>query len=242
MKNIFSSTGIAIALICIAFNSYAARPSIVDLQVRIIHLENTVGTLQEQVSELISRSDYDSDGFTQVTGDCDDTVASTSPGAAEIPGDGIDNNCDGIIDNITIGTQVGQQSPDFSQLDTLDNARSLYEELSKSTGVVLYFTMWDPVSDSHASYIRANIIPNFPDVSFFLVDYVSGNVSYARATQIDNGYGTSEVLVDDTNHTLTNLYNANMSTTVVIDNTGIIHMNENFLDGTKLTNVLTAFK
>jgi len=38
----------------------------------------------------------------------------------------------------TMGTQVGQQSPDFSMLDTLGNSRGLYDELTKATGVVLY--------------------------------------------------------------------------------------------------------
>ncbi|RMA58914.1 putative metal-binding motif-containing protein [Ulvibacter antarcticus] len=48
--------------------------------------------------------DEDGDGFvTELNecvpgGDCDDTEATTFPGAEEICGDGIDNNCDGDID------------------------------------------------------------------------------------------------------------------------------------------------
>jgi len=50
--------------------------------------------------------DLDLDGFTLAMGDCDDRdganmalAASRHPGAAEICGDGIDQNCDGIPDN-----------------------------------------------------------------------------------------------------------------------------------------------
>ncbi|MDP2308856.1 MAG: MopE-related protein [Pseudomonadota bacterium] len=43
-------------------------------------------------------SDRDGDGFTDAEGDCDDTDAATSGDAAEILTDGIDNDCDGIID------------------------------------------------------------------------------------------------------------------------------------------------
>ena len=94
--------------------------------------------------------------------------------------------CDGITDDLntsgederpiveagTIGTQVGQQSPDFSLFDTLGNSRGLYDELTKPgvTGVVLYYTMWCPICEVHMDLMRASVIPNFPTVSFFLVD------------------------------------------------------------------------
>ncbi len=140
---------------------------------------------------------------------------------------------------ITIGTQVGQQSPDFSLFDTLGNSRGLYDELSKSTGVVLYFTMWSPINDLHASHMRAEIMPIFPDVSFFLVDYVSGSVLLSRDAQLSNGYADIETLVD-IDQTVFNLYQASMGATVVIDNAGIVRMNEYYEDGTKLIDVLTT--
>ncbi|MCK4676078.1 MAG: hypothetical protein KAT61_09170, partial [Gammaproteobacteria bacterium] len=134
--------------------------------------------------------------------------------------------CDGLTDDLnpsgadkrpaveagTIGTQVTQQSPDFSVLDTLGSSRGLYDELASSTGVVLYFTMWCPICDEHASHMRVNVIPNFPDVSFFLVDYVTGSVSVSRATQLSNGYADIKTLVD-ANQALFNLYEASMGTT-----------------------------
>ena len=143
------------------------------------------------------------------------------------------------LDGSSVGTQVGQQSPDFLLLDTLGNHRGLYDELSKSTGVVLYFTMWSPVNDVEVSHMRAEIMPLFPDVSFFLVDFVSGSVLLSRDAQLSNGFADIETLVD-ANQIVFNLYQASMGTTVVIDNTVIVRMNEYYKDGTKLTDVLTT--
>ena len=42
--------------------------------------------------------DNDLDGFTTCAGDCDDTSANVFPGAPEVCGDGVDNDCDGLVD------------------------------------------------------------------------------------------------------------------------------------------------
>ena len=137
------------------------------------------------------------------------------------------------------GTQVSQVSPDFSITDSLSNPRTLSTELATVDAIVLYFTMWCPICDAHASDIRANIEPNFPTVRFFLVDYVSGTVSSSRATQLANGYGSSTVLVDIDDN-VENLFNAYAGTTIVIDHSGVVRMNEDFKDGYKLRQVLEA--
>ena len=162
--------------------------------------------------------------------------------------------CDGITDDLkpssddnrpiveagTIGTQVGQQSPDFSLFDTLGNSRGLYAELAiPKDGVVLYFNMWCPICDAHASHMRAEVIPNFPDVTFFLVDYVTGSITNSRASQEAYGFTDIETLVD-VDQVVFNLYQASMGTTVVIDKDGIVRMNEDYKDGVKLTETLLA--
>ncbi len=159
--------------------------------------------------------------------------------------------CDGLTDDLrpsgddkrpsvdagTIGTQVGQQSPDFAMPDTLGNSRGLFDELSRARGVVLYFNMWCPVCDAHASHMRAQVMPNFPNVRFFLVDYVTGSVTNSRAAQLSNGYASMEVLVD-ADQAVFDLYQASMGTTIVIDSAGIVHMNEDYKDGVKLAEIL----
>jgi len=159
--------------------------------------------------------------------------------------------CDGVMDDIrpsgndnrpaveagTEGTQVGQWSPDFSMPDTLGNSRGLYTELAVADGVVLYFTMWCPICDYHMSLMRANVIPEFPNVSFFLVDYVTGSIAYSRAAQEAYGYTGIETLVD-IDQAVLNLYQASMGTTIVIDGSGIVRMNEDYKDGVKLEEIL----
>jgi hypothetical protein len=48
------------------------------------------------------------------------------------------------------------------------------------------------------------------------------------------------VVLADTNQSVLDLYHATMGTTVVIDSTGIVRMNEDYKDGTRLRNVLEA--
>ena len=72
--------------------------------------------LQTQIDELVLLTDADNDGFSENQGDCDDTNATVYPGATEDETDGIDNDCDGEIDE-TLGYEAtfyyfhGGQSP-----------------------------------------------------------------------------------------------------------------------------------
>jgi peroxiredoxin len=137
------------------------------------------------------------------------------------------------------GTQE-QKAPDFTVSDTLGRSVNLYAELDSGvTAVVLYFTMWCPVCAAHSDHMRNNIVPQYPNVKFFLVDYVSGTVPAARDAQVSNGYAYSAfgVLVDSSGAVLSS-FGATMGTTVVISKTGAVTMKEDYKDGAALKNAL----
>ncbi|OGQ07844.1 MAG: hypothetical protein A3G32_06135 [Deltaproteobacteria bacterium RIFCSPLOWO2_12_FULL_40_28] len=54
----------------------------------------------DEVDQVCADLDADGDGFTTNTGDCDDARSDVNPLASELC-DGIDNNCDGLIDDAT---------------------------------------------------------------------------------------------------------------------------------------------
>ena len=62
-------------------------------------LLNRIETLEDIIVSLAPNIDVDGDGFTSNDGDCDDSNPLINP-AAEEDCDGIDNNCDGVIDEI----------------------------------------------------------------------------------------------------------------------------------------------
>jgi len=141
----------------------------------------------------------------------------------------------------SIGSGVSQKAPDFSVTDTNGTTVTLASSLAGRKGAVFYFTMWCPICDSHMSSMRSSIIPRFPDVNFFLVDYVSGSVSDAAGAASANGYaGGVFTTLADVNNTLENNFQGTMGTTVVVDNAGIIRMNEDYRDGERLLATLAG--
>ena len=60
--------------------------------------ENTDGSA---CTSALCMIDHDGDGFSVAQGDCDDTNAAVHPGAVEVCGDGLDNDCDGVADRST---------------------------------------------------------------------------------------------------------------------------------------------
>lgn len=141
----------------------------------------------------------------------------------------------------TIGPAVSQKAPDFSVSDTGGTTVTLAGALSGRKGIVLYFTMWCPICDSHMNNMRAVVAPSFPTVGFYLVDYVSGSVAGAAGAAAANGYagGVFTTLVD-LGQIMLGSYQATMGTTVVIDSSGVIRMNEDYKDGTRLQEVLSG--
>jgi hypothetical protein len=138
------------------------------------------------------------------------------------------------------GGGVGQQAPVFSVADTGNNVVTLQSALTGKKGVVLYFTMWCPICDIHMSGIRP-LIATTPAVGFYLVDYVSGSVAAAGSAESGAGYaGSGFVTLADVDHVLSNDFQGTMGTTVVIDSSGTVRMNEDYKDGVKLQAVLSG--
>lgn len=149
-----------------------------------------------------------------------------------------------IVEAGTAGTQVGQIAPDFAVVDSLGNTRTLLSELAAlapGNALVFYFTMWCPICDSHQTHMLSTVVPTFPNSRYYLVDYVSGSVGGTRQAEVSNGYSDSLFTVlADTDRYVLNLFNATMSTTVVIDSSGVVRMNEDYKDGARLMEILTV--
>ena len=135
--------------------------------------------------------------------------------------------------------QVGETVIDFnSQLNTGDNFL-LSDRLMHVDAVVLYFTMWCVVCDSHTSEIKNNIQPNYPNVDFILVDYISSSNSFSRSNQKSTGFTQFDV-ISDTDSQLEKALSGTMGTIVVIDKNNIVQMNEYFSSSRNLTQVLDS--
>ena len=138
-----------------------------------------------------------------------------------------------------VGSQVGQIAPVYSKSNTQGQTVTLAGDLNSHQALVLYFTMWCPICDTHMSDIRTQVKSKFPQVQFNLVDYVSGSVDYARRAQSSAGYDDFQTLVDD-NGSMLSSYNASMGTVVVIGPSGNILMNENYKNGDRLLTILNG--
>ncbi|MDF1554547.1 MAG: redoxin domain-containing protein [Deferrisomatales bacterium] len=142
-----------------------------------------------------------------------------------------------------IGPEVGQLAPDFTVPDSFGDDYTLSAELPATGGVVLYFTMWCPVCDSHMSHMRDTVIPRYPGVEFLAVDYVSGSVADARSAQESHGFGGPGFRVlADLGDGVESRYGGTMGTTVVIDRGGVVQMNEDYRNGTRLEEVLAGLE
>jgi hypothetical protein len=93
--------------------SAADRPSLSAHEVRINSLETKITTLETNINALETRAnilevtnqklqtrlinfDFDGDGYTPASGDCNDADIAINPSAPEVLEDGIDNDCDGV--------------------------------------------------------------------------------------------------------------------------------------------------
>lgn len=141
----------------------------------------------------------------------------------------------------TTGWGVGQNAPPFSLPDIDGTNVDLTTALAGKKGAVLYFTMWCSTCDGHMMDTLDYVMPNAPDVRFFAVDYLAGSVALAREAASNAGYLNSGfTILADVNRQLTDDYAATMGTTIVIDSSGVIRMNEDYQYGARLREVLSG--
>ena len=105
------------------------------------------------LGELESRYDdfdFDSDGFSLNAGDCNDFDASIYPGASEVE-DGVDNDCDGSVDEDLCGNGILDSGEDCDDGGLNDPASNCYDcqyyEDADNDGFNAYFDC----NDSDAS-------------------------------------------------------------------------------------------
>lgn len=137
----------------------------------------------------------------------------------------------------TKGLQQGSMVDDFNFTLSDGSTQRLSTELSQYDSVVLYFTMWCPVCDSHMSHIRTDLVSQFTNVKFIFVDYISGSIGYSLDAQQANGYTDFKVIADIDNE-LENLFNGTMATTIVIDKNFVVQFKGLYKTSEDLTQIL----
>jgi hypothetical protein len=138
-----------------------------------------------------------------------------------------------------IGPGVGQLAPDFTLPNVAGGSVTLYGALASAPGVVLYFTMWCPICDSHMSDMQTYVIPAWPAVPFFAIDYVSGSVAAAGDAQAASGWGASRFnVLADVGAAVEGFYQAPMAV-VVVDRNHVVQLNGEYTRE-RLTAVLGA--
>ena len=150
-------------------------------------LQEQVDNLQAQIDELRNiqnLNDVDGDGFNELEGDCNDSESSINPNAYEIR-DGIDNNCDGEIDEgyqgLSYPEDIDGNTYDFAiygnQYWTLENAEmvtyrdgtpipeitDLTEWVNLTTGAWCYYDNDPAKGKLYNWYAAAGIHDNDPN-------------------------------------------------------------------------------
>lgn len=133
--------------------------------------------------------------------------------------------------------RVGATISDFEFSLSTNSLDQLSNRLQTHDAVVLYFTMWCPVCDSHMSHIRSQFKSQYPDVDIIFVDYVSGTINNARGAQTSSGYSDFDVIADYDDQ-LQSYLGGTMASTIVIDKNFTVLMNEEFKTGSQLSLVL----
>ncbi len=112
--------------------------------------------------------DADGDGFTVAQGDCNDTNVYQSPARTEDPSDGVDNDCDGRIDEVWSGVDVAYgNAAGSSSIFNLDLIGRVQNEVQVDSSCAPYWLDHKdgPLSDGTDDWIINNAYAAVSDVS-----------------------------------------------------------------------------
>jgi hypothetical protein len=163
------------------------------------HIDNNCnGMVDEDI-------DADGDGFTTCGGDCCDSTecshpAQVNPGAFEVPGNGVDDDCDGKIDNVAPLCDQGLASNSSNALDyakVIDLCQTA-TPTDKKWGVIdASFTLADgtgavaPQSRAIRSHYGTNVVPKAGAAMAMLSTGAAAGVGDINPSYADLQTGTS---------------------------------------------------
>ncbi|MDT8446577.1 MAG: hypothetical protein RRB13_06730 [bacterium] len=127
--------------------------------------------------------------------------------------------------------------------DTSGNAVQLSDLVAQHPATVFYFTMWCPICASHQDHLSNHTKAMYPTAGYYLIDYVSGSSAATARELVESGFASSGLTaLADVNQAAVGEFNGTMGITLVFDQAGVLHLNEDFKDGTRteaaLANIL----
>jgi len=145
------------------------------------------------------------------------------------------------IESNSFAGKKGNTLDDISMQSTDGSSLQLSTLLNEHDGVVLYFTMWCPVCDSHMSHIQNQYITTYPNIKFVFIDYIASSLNQAKNNQQANGYQALDV-VSDASGELQTLFKGTMATTVIIDKNFIVRLNQTYPNDQTFRHALEQLK
>ncbi len=125
-----------------------------------------------------NHDDADGDGWSSCDGDCDDGDGAVSPGAEEIDGDGVDNDCDGEVDNV-METWVITTVADFELGDVDGNAHITRDGDGELT-----------LAPAATGYSGSSSTTSLPDATSSMGVVAANGYLYAVGGSVTSGYSS----------------------------------------------------
>lgn len=100
--------------------------------------------------------DFDGDGYANILGggDCNNANARINPGAREIPGNGVDENCDGLDDNVAAKRLANERAQQRNEAQRWRDSQTVKQALAASAQMNLLLLSIDA--------LRADVVDGSP--------------------------------------------------------------------------------